>query len=107
MIEVKAVASAYTGSIYVVFNENKIVDKYELYRNGELIAATGETDYGPFERPTLFDHDHHTNLFRKDSNHQLMYEDIDVAKFKEYSYYVKYYYNNGEWNSNTVYITLQ
>lgn len=101
MFKVHASASSYTNTIYIVFDSKEYIDRYELYRDGVKIADSG------FVRPFMFDHDHHTNLFRKESNHKLMYEDIDVAKFREYSYYVKYYSRENSWNSNTVYVTLQ
>jgi hypothetical protein len=76
-------------------------DKYELYRNGVLI---GEQD--SFERPTVFDHDHHTNLFKKDSGHQLMYTDEDVKTFTVYQYQVKGYHGNDVHESEVAHITL-
>lgn len=105
MIHVHAVASDYTKTIYIIFNENEYVDKYELYRNGQLIAETAKDSFGDFKRPTMFDNDHHTNLFVKNSNHELMYEDAGVDGLT-YSYYVKYYHGDNAWNSNTVYIGL-
>ena len=107
MIQVRATASSYTSKIYVVFDKHEYVDKYELYRDGIKIAEYDKENRSDFAQPTLFDHDHHTNLFRKESTHQLMYEDSDVRKFREYSYCVKYYHDNESWNTNMVHITLQ
>ncbi len=108
MIRVTATPSGYTGSIYVVFDKNDYINKYELYRDGVKIAesenAEGKSD---FCQPTVFDHDHHTNLFRKKSTHQLMYEDTNVAKFRQYAYHVRYYHGETPWDSNIVYATLQ
>lgn len=108
MTQMHATASSYTNKIYVVFSEEEHVDKYEVYRDGVKIAEYDTASkLSDFEHPTLFDHDHHTNLFRKESNHQLMYEDGDISRFREYSYYVKYYRGDASWNTNTVYVSLQ
>ena len=107
MIQVKATASSYTNKIYVVFDKHEYVDKYELYRDGVKVAEYDETNQSAFAQPTLFDHDHHTNLFKKESSHQLMYEDADVRRYREYSYSVKYYHGDESWNTNMVHITLQ
>lgn len=116
MIDIKVVASCYTSSIYVIFGENDYIDKYELYKNDKLLDTftkdthitefnhQGETDI--ISRPCLFDHDKHTNLFWKDSNHQWMYDDKDVNKYQEYSYYIKYYHGDQSWNTDTKYVTL-
>lgn len=108
MIQVIATPCSYTNSIHVVFNDNEYVDKYELYRDGVKIAESENEDgKSDFSRPTMFDHDKGTNLFRKESNHQLMYEDANVVRFHEYAYQVKYYHAGTPWSSNIVYATLQ
>lgn len=108
MIQVIATPSSYTSSIYVIFNDNEYVEKYELYRDGVKIAeSVNEEGKSDFVRPTTFDHDHSTNLFRKETNHQFMYEDTKVNKFREYAYQVKYYHAETEYTSNVVYATLQ
>lgn len=62
------------------------ITDYEVYRDGKLIASTALGS--EFVSPTLFDHDHHTNLFKKDSTHMLMYVDEDVHKYQHYTYKV-------------------
>lgn len=114
MVRVHATGVSYTNSIFVVFDDVEGIERYELYRDGEKIAesapATSEDSeqiaFPGFEKPTVFDHDKHTNLFRKNSNHELMFEDVNVRRFHQYGYRVKYYFNDGEYISNTVYITL-
>lgn len=108
MVKVIATPLSYTNSVHVVFNENECISKYELYRDGVKIA-TSENEEGKsdFSRPTVFDHDHHTNLFRKESNHQLMYKDTSVARFREYAYQVIYWRDDMSWSSNIAFVTLQ
>ena len=107
VIEMHAFASAYAGNIYVVWNQEDFFDKYELYRNGVLVGETTEEDFGPFERPMVFDRDHHTNLFRKDSVHQLMFVDDTVKPYTNYTYQVKGYHGDSLCESDIAYITLQ
>lgn len=90
-IEMYALVLSYAKKIYVIWNQCDYFDKYELYRDGVLIGETREKDFGPFKRPTVFDTDHHTNLFRKKSSGQLMYEDEDIKSFVEYEYEIKAY----------------
>lgn len=114
MIKLKAVPTTYTKSIYVIFDENDYIDKYEIYRNDNLIGTYTKDDLhfnhqgesGEIVRPCMFDRDHHTNLFFKDSNHQWMYEDKNIQMYQEYKYYVKYYHENHEETTNVVYVTL-
>ena len=115
MIELKAIASSYTKSIYVIFGENDYIDKYEIYRNDTLIGTylkeelhfNHQGEDGELVRPCMFDRDHHTNLFFKDSNHQWMYEDKNVKMYQEYKYYVKYYHGDYSENTEIDYVTLQ
>ena len=78
-----------TGKIYVVWEipyDSKLVT-YEVYRNGVLIAFSPDSDGNNlFVQPTMFDHDHHTNLFKKDSIFKLMYIDENVNKYQNYEY---------------------
>ena len=73
--------------VYIIWTvpHNSITD-YEVYRNGVLIASTAMGS--KFESPTIFDSDHHTNLFRKMSIHKLMFIDEDVQAYQHYTYKV-------------------
>lgn len=76
-----------SGNVYVIWDipHDSITD-YEIYRDGNLIAST---EMGSeFVSPTLFDHDHHTNLFKKDSANKLMYVDENVHQYQHYTYKV-------------------
>lgn len=96
-----ALANGYmTGKVYLLWSiPYDKINYFEILRNDIPIAHMRlsekdgvpyiHTDLGnadPFIHPCLFDHDHHTNLFWKDSTHQLMYVDEDVHKFQEYKY---------------------
>lgn len=79
-----------TGKAYIIWEipHNKI-NGYEIYRDGKLIASSlKEENPDVFTQPTMFDHDKHTNLFRKDSTHKLMYIDESVHQYQAYSYKV-------------------
>lgn len=93
---------------------DSMVITYELYRDGNLIASSlNEDGTENFKQPELFDHDHNTNLFRKDSTHKLMYTDNDVNTYREYMYYVKMIRTDMEGNvidtlvSKPVYVQAQ
>lgn len=115
MINLKAVAVSYTRTIYVIFDENDYIDKYELYRNDVLINTYAKDDLhfnhqeedGELIRPCVFDRDHHTNLFFKNSNHEWMYKDTDLDSFQEYKYCIKCYHNDAEIDSKIAYATLK
>ena len=115
MINLKAVAVSYTRTIYVIFDENDYIDKYELYRNDVLINTYVKNDLhfnhqeedGELTRPCVFDRDHHTNLFFKNSNHEWMYKDTDLDLFQEYKYCIKCYHNDTEIDSKIAYATLK
>ena len=71
--------------VYIIWDipHDGITD-YEIYRDNKLIAST---ELGSeFVSPTIFDRDHQTNLFKKDSTHQLMYVDEDVHTYQHYTY---------------------
>lgn len=113
MFEAKALASGYTGKIYIVWDKvHDNINKFEIYRNDSLISeSTLDIQWEPFEQPTIFDHDHHTNLFKKDSTHQLMFTDESINKYQQYTYYVKAYRIEGdiikeEYTSDIMYVTL-
>ena len=88
MLQMRAVPCSYTSEIYVIFDKLERVNKYELYKNGVKIAEFDKTNMSDLVQPTLFDHDHHTNLFKKDSTHQLMFVDTAIQKFQTYDYQV-------------------
>lgn len=115
MIKLKAFASMYTKTVYVVFTDNDYIDKYELYRDDVLVGTflkdemffNHQGESGELVRPCMFDNDHHTNLFFKESTHQWMYEDKDIQPFKEYKYYVKYYHEDYSVMTDNVYVTMR
>ncbi len=115
MIDMRAVVVSYTQAIYIIFDENDYIDKYELYRNDILIGTYTKDDLyfnhqgedGELIRPCMFDRDHHTNLFFKNSNHEWMYKDTDLNSFQEYKYCIKCYHNNTEIDSKIAYATLK
>ena len=75
--------------VYIIWQiPNHQVTGYEIYRNDVLIASSVDNNEKIFVSPTLFDNDHHTNLFRKDSANKLMYVDEDVQRYQCYSYKV-------------------
>ena len=88
-----AISNGYiTGKVYIVWEipHDKITG-YEVYRDNKLIASSlieDEEEKVEFTNPTVFDNDHHTNLFRKDSTFKLMYVDENVNKYQTYEYVV-------------------
>lgn len=88
MLQIKAIPCSYTNKIYVIFDKLEHINRYELYKNGVKIAEYDSANVSDFVQPTLFDHDHHTNLFKKDSVHKLMFTDTAVQKFQTYDYQV-------------------
>lgn len=64
---------------------------YGIYRDDVLIAGGFDPNKDTndiFVHPTLFDHDHGTNLFKKDSTFKLMYTDEVVSRYQHYNYKV-------------------
>jgi hypothetical protein len=85
-MEAHAISTGYiTGKVYIIWDipHDKITD-YEILRDGKPLTILQEE----FVSPTLFDADHHTNLFVKPSTHQLMYIDETVNKYQHYEYQV-------------------
>jgi len=86
-----AISNGYTtGKVYVIWEiPHDKINGYEIYRDGKLIASSlnkdGDKEFVP---PTMFDHDHQTNLFRKDSRNKLMYVDENVYTYQNYKYEV-------------------
>lgn len=90
-INIKAFSVGYLGGkIFVVFGSHfDSFTDFTLYRDDVEIASTKrlkEGEASPFQRPEIFDRDHHTNLFFKDSPYKLLYIDEDVHKFQWYRY---------------------
>lgn len=87
-----AISNGYTsGKVYVIWEiPHDDITGYEVFRNGELIATSLPDAIEPsvFEHPTMFDSDHHTNLFKKDSTHKLMFTDEAVQQYQTYVYQV-------------------
>ena len=76
---------------YEVWRDKQIIAQSQIDDSGKPIAPPIHTDLekaNPFIHPCMFDHDHHTNLFWKDSTHMLMYVDDTVHKFQQYKYHV-------------------
>lgn len=85
-----AIANGYmSGKVFLIWEKPyDDITGYEIYRNNNLIASSLSEDKAVFEQPTMFDHDHHTNLFRKDSTDKLMYTDEKIQKYQKYEYKV-------------------
>ena len=83
------ISNSYTGKIYVVWDiPHDNISGYEVIRNGKVIASSFLEEPSEFTSPTMFDHDHHTNLFKKDSLRQLMFVDENVQPYQQYEYRV-------------------
>lgn len=93
---------ANTGEMFIVWEHWDCKPEkhgFILYRNGEKIAEHKPDDekWGPFQRPRQFDHDHRTNLFRRDSAHQLVYCDTTIQRYQKYEYRIeKIRYNDNK-----------
>lgn len=88
-----AISNGYmTGKVFIVWEiPHDDITGYEVYRNNKMIAsslAEKEEEKVAFVPPTIFDHDHHTNLFKKDSTFKLMYTDENVNRYQFYEYKV-------------------
>lgn len=89
-MEAHTVSTAYmSGKVYIIWEvpHDKITG-YEVIRNGVVIASSLLGNSAEFVQPTLFDHDHHTNLFRKDSTNKLMFVDETIQRYQHYEYQV-------------------
>ena len=105
-MQVKAVSNGYTtGKVYIIWEiPHDKINGYEIYRDGKMIASSLEAEEAEevedgldiFTQPTVFDHDHHTNLFKKESTHQLMYIDESVCKYQNYTYEVVAFRKNDD-----------
>jgi len=102
------------GTVYVIWDiPHDGINSYQLYRDNVLIAdSTNPEQTKLFQNPTLFDHDHGTNLFRKNTKHQLIYTDVNnIQKYQKYEYHVVAKAINKDnivtdnITSNTLYIT--
>lgn len=85
-----AISNGYTtGKVYIIWEiPHDNITGYEIDRNGVTIASSFSEEPSEFVSPTMFDHDHHTNLFKKKSTHQLMFIDESVHPYQEYEYQV-------------------
>jgi hypothetical protein len=86
-----AISNGYTtGKVYIIWEiPHDKINGFEIYRDGKLIASSlQEEGLHVFVPPTMFDHDHQTNLFRKDSPYKLMYVDENVYTYQHYEYQV-------------------
>ncbi len=80
-----------TGVVHVIWDiPHDKINSYQLYRDGLLIMdSTIPEQAKRIQTPTLFDHDHGTGLFRKNTKHQLIYSDTDnIHRYQEYNYCV-------------------
>jgi hypothetical protein len=115
-MQVRAISNGYTaGKVYVIWEipHDKITG-YEIYRDGKVIASSlEEGELKLFTQPTMFDHDHNTNLFKKESRNQLMYIDENVHQYQKYTYEVSAFRQDEHGDvvetihSNPVYVTAQ
>lgn len=89
-MEAHAISNGYTsGKVYIIWEiPHGNISGYEIDRNGVTIASSFTEEPAEFVGPTLFDHDHHTNLFRKESHKQLMFVDENVQPYQKYEYQV-------------------
>lgn len=102
-MDAKVLANGYmTGKVFIIWDiPHDKINRYEVWRDDVMIAEINLDEETvippihedlekaePFVHPCLFDHDHHTNLFWKESNHQLMYVDETVVRYQEYKYHV-------------------
>lgn len=86
-----AISTGYTtGKVYIIWDiPHDMITDYDIVRDGKVIAtSTEEEGHKVFTSPTMFDSDHHTNLFVKNSTHQLMYIDESVNQYQQYEYQV-------------------
>lgn len=90
-MQVIAISNGYiAGKAHIIWEiPHDNISGYEIYRDDILIASSlKEENPDVFVQPTMFDHDNHTNLFKKDSTHKLMYIDENVQQYQTYSYKV-------------------
>lgn len=86
-MDLRAIWIAYIQQTQLIWPEPfDDATKYEVYKDGELFMDITED---MFLHPTMFDHDHHTNLFWKTSNHENLVLDYTNQKFTKHYYYVK------------------
>lgn len=86
-----AISNGYTsGKVNIIWEiPHDKINGFEIYRDGNLIATSlSEKGLKVFVPPTMFDHDHQTNLFKKDSHFKLMYVDENVYRYQKYEYKV-------------------
>ena len=103
MSKIKAFYSCYENQVYVIWlDNNPLFTNYSIIRDGKEIMSGKRED---FHHPEEFDHDHHTNLFRKRSKHELCYHDTDIQKFHEYWYQVIYRQISEEGNELSASVT--
>ena len=97
-MKANAVSNGYmSGKIYIIWEvPYDGLTGFEINRNGETIASSFFEEPSEFVQPTVFDHDHHTNLFKKESTHQLMYIDESVCKYQNYTYEVVAFRKNDD-----------
>lgn len=81
----KSRVNVITGDIHPFMNFIRI------YRDDEEIfySPIEPKELTPLHRPYEFDHDHHTRLFRKMSDHEVCYHDENVQQFQKYRYTVE------------------
>lgn len=95
--QVNVACAAYATMNIISFKiPNEYINKIKLYRDNKLIAESKDTEkkggpleydlLKPFELPSMFETDHHTNLFKKFPRPIVLYKDEDVRKYRTYKY---------------------
>lgn len=72
--------------VYICIEKIPGLTKYTVYKNGEELANSDDTD---FTRPYEFDNDHHTELFKPETRNWIYIKDSNVQDFQRYYYQIK------------------
>lgn len=97
MLKVNVSYVGYMNRVIVSWPKMNGIKKYTVYRNDVIIAETPDDDKteDPFKEPYLFDHAHHTELFKGGARNWLCYKDDTAAKFQSYVYKLEATEENG------------
>ncbi len=91
-MELHAYANHYLGKgMFVVWSiPAPNMNSFEVLRDGKRIAysANRKETHDLFEHPEMFDNDHHTWLFKKDSPYKFIYQDEEPQIYQRYTYEV-------------------
>lgn len=72
-------------TVYICWEKISGLKEYHIYRDGIEIANSDDT---VFERPYLFDNDHHTELFKPATRNWLYFKDKSVQDLQRYKYQI-------------------